>query len=173
MSDLLKRTAVLALVVGLLIGFFAGLTVDTRFNGQAVENKKDNEESGLSNYEIIGFQFEERVKAYYGLVDSVEQSADISENDNPETVSRKIREWLGEQAACRHYATLTFTVLADRWFENLALHVGYVKLDNQKRGHVWLKWENQSLEYPKTLRFLKHISENIYTKKQLWDGINN
>lgn len=167
MFKLVKKTTVLVLILGLLVGFFVGMRVDDIAERAVVENQ-DNESSGPSTYDIMGFQLGERVKAYYGLVDSVEQSAGIGENENPENISRRIRSWLGDKAVCRHYATLTFTVLAERGYENLALHTGYIELDNQKRGHVWLTWENESLEYPIEYRLLKHVSENKFTKKQLW-----
>lgn len=166
MSDLVKKTTVLALIAGLLVGFFLGFSIDG-FVDNSVENKSDNESDGLSNYEIMMLQLRERVKGYSGLTDSVKRSAGINENQDPQKVSRKIKEWLSDNASCRHYATLSFTILAEQGYENLTLHTGYIKTGNEELGHMWLKWENESLEYPQIPSSL-YVTENTYSKKQLW-----
>ena len=164
-----KRIAV-GLVVGLFLGFFIGAvsyeSVD-RFGYNNVSNEEKSDD--VSTYNLIKFQLRERIKGYTGLTGTIENNAKISENEHPENISRKIKNWLPEDASCRHYAALTFTIAAEHGYENIGLKTGYLTVDNEKRYHLWFTWENKSLEYPLLQRILDHETENIYQKEELWD----
>lgn len=178
MLNEIKKTTVIALIVGLLIGTAIGIVTTRTLSGweinKTTENKKDEnipenkEPTTPLIYQIRKIQLRERVKAYTGIIDSIKNSAGITENQDPETIAEKTRNWLGEAATCRHYSTLTFTILASQNYENLNIHIGYVTLGENKEGHMWLTWKNKTLDYPKLERF-PHTTENKYSKNEFWE----
>ncbi len=170
MKESSKKGIAIGLVAGLFLGFLIGAVSYEAVDKLENDSSSNGEESNdVSTYELIKFQLRERIKGYTGITDTIEKNANISENEHPENISRKIENWLPEEASCRHYAALTFTIAAEHGYENIALKTGYLTVENERRYHLWFTWENQSLEYPLIQRILKHETENIYQKEELWD----
>jgi len=170
MEDRLRRGILIGVVAGLFLGFLGGAVSNKVLREFEPGQESDqNDSNDISTYNLIKFQLRERIKGYEGLTGAVERDSAISENEHPENISKKVKDWLGGDASCRHYAALTFTIMAEHGYDNISLKMGYINIENERTRHLWLTWENKSLEYPLVQRLLKHEAENVYSKDELWN----